>query len=287
MKFELPRTLALSYVLPVAIVVVAIVGLVDFATGVEVRIFPLYFLPVALTAWYAKARWGTVIASVSGLAWMLSNLLAGRQYSSRVVWEINVFVQITAFALVGALISLLKSRLVLEEGLSRRDSLTALPNSRAFYETANILMAEARRYNNPITFAYLDLDNFKSVNDLYGHEQGDEVLRQVAAILREQTRASDVLARIGGDEFVLLLPNTNPDGAKVLLNRVCCTTAETMQMRKWPVTVSIGAVCFLRVPSTVEDGVKQTDSLMYRAKESGRNRVHFDVQQSSSNSSGY
>ncbi len=282
MKCELPKTLKLSYVLPVAIVVVTIVALADFATGVEVRIFPLYFLPVALTAWYAKARWGIVIASVSGMAWMLSNLLAGKQYSSPVVWGINVFVQITAFALVSSLISLLKSSLALEEGLSRRDALTALPNSRAFYETADVLMAEARRYNNPITFAYLDLDNFKSVNDLYGHEQGDEVLRQVATILSEHTRASDVLARIGGDEFVLLLPNTNPDGAKVLLNRVCYATAEAMQMRKWPVTVSIGAVCFLRAPSTVEDGVKQTDSLMYRAKESGKNCVHLDVQESSS-----
>ncbi|HTC77354.1 MAG TPA: diguanylate cyclase, partial [Terriglobales bacterium] len=102
----------------------------------------------------------------------------------------------------------LAAALAAEKELSRSDPLTGLPNRRAFYEVALAEADRARRYRHPLSLAYLDVDNFKQVNDDYGHDAGDELLVRVAEVLRRNLRNNDIVARLGGDEFAMLLPET-------------------------------------------------------------------------------
>ena len=175
-----------------------------------------------------------------------------------------------AFALVSILVAQLRQSLRRERALSRTDVLTGLSNSRAFFEQANAVLALCRRKGWPVTLAFIDLDHFKRVNDTLGHAQGDEVLRQVALLLDAQLRDSDLKARMGGDEFVILLPSTDYAGAEQVLGMLLKRLHESTQITIAGVTASIGAVCAMDPPEDIERLLRAADDLMYEVKASGR-----------------
>ena len=256
-----------------AVAGVAVTGLFDYVTGYEVRVFPIYFLPVALAAWKLSRRAALAIAALSTVAWGVANAMAGRAYGDPLVWPINLTTQFVAFATVGVLVAELQHRLRYERELSRVDALTGLANSRAFYERGEIFVALARRARRPITIAYLDLDNFKAINDDRGHHEGDRTLARTAAILRSTCRTTDLIARLGGDEFALLLPDTGADAAMIALGRVHAAIGGMMREHGHPCAVSIGAISYRCAPPTLEAAVHDADALMYRAKAGGKDRV--------------
>jgi diguanylate cyclase (GGDEF)-like protein len=124
-----------------------------------------------------------------------------------------------------------------------------------------------------VTVAYVDLDNFKEVNDKLGHPAGDEVLRRIAGALSKSIRRVDVLSRLGGDEFALLLPETGKQEALTVLGRARDNVLATTREDPVPVTVSIGAVAYLRPPHFIDDIVSGADRTMYQAKQQGKNQV--------------
>ena len=279
MAIRISEELPAGFVITGSLAVIGAVGLADYATGVEIRIFPLYFLPVAFCAWYASARWAWVLSVASACSWVAANLLAGKEYSSVLVWSVNFSVQAIAFATVGQLISTLRSRLLLEAEMSRSDPLTHLLNRRGFEEHATLLLAHARRQRTPATLAYLDLDDFKRVNDRMGHRAGDGVLRTVAGALANDIREGDLAARVGGDEFLLLLPGAGVDEATSLLERLHQALCDSLRDHGWPVTVSVGAMSFARPPMSLQEMVSRSDACMYRAKQGGKNRVCVEAAQ--------
>mgnify|MGYP000991678150 CR=1 FL=1 len=260
-------------VLVASLVGLVAVGVVDEVTGVEIRVFPLYFVPVALVGW----RFGTSATlgmSVGATAvWVFANVLGGRSYSMSYIWAINAGVQFLSFALVGLLISWMRELLADVDALSRRDALTGLLNSRAFEEVGRALLATARRDRRPLTIAFLDLDNFKCVNDRHGHGRGDDLLRDVASALRGAVRESDVVARLGGDEFAVLLPDTDEDGARVLMARVHAAVRGAVAGVDCAVSASIGAVAFAEVPDGLDAALRAADELMYEVKRGGKDAV--------------
>ncbi|MDA1081722.1 MAG: diguanylate cyclase [Gemmatimonadetes bacterium] len=181
-------------------------GAFDYGSGTEIRVYPLYFLPISLLAWHAGRAGGAVAAVLCAASWLLSNSLAGMEFSSRTILVVNVAVTGASFLFVGLLIAKLRSVLAHTRALSRTDPLTLLRNSRAFFEDSAPLLALCLRTGRPLTVAYLDLDNFKTVNDARGHQAGDALLKDVAAAIRDALRPSDLCARLGGDEFAVLLP---------------------------------------------------------------------------------
>ena len=193
------------------------------------------------------------------------------------IWVANTIVQAISFAIVGLLISTLRAAVIRERELSRVDSLTSLLNARAFYDEAGRILALCRRKGGPVTVAYIDLDNFKAVNDRLGHRAGDDLLRTVADVLRTCIRPSDLSARLGGDEFSILLPEVGPHEAAATLERLRSLLADTVASSAGPVSASIGGVTFITAPEDVEAMVQQADSRMYAAKATGKNRVHLDV----------
>jgi diguanylate cyclase (GGDEF)-like protein len=155
--------------------------------------------------------------------------------------------------------------------LADEDRLTGLLNWRGFERAARTEVEHCRRYGRPLTLAYIDLDNFKEVNDARGHPEGDELLRLVARVLRGG-RAADIPARLGGDEFALLLPETDEGHARVVLDRVRGELLAAFAGQGVPVSVSIGAACFAQPPD-LEMLLRRADALMYDVKRAGKNAV--------------
>lgn len=162
------------------------------------------------------------------------------------------------------------------EYLAMRDELTGLPNRRAFFLQGAKEIEKAHRYAMPFSFLLLDLDSFKAINDTYGHAAGDFALRRFANILSENIRDMDLAARMGGDEFSLLLPDTEPHKALTLAQRIQgAVERENLHLDDidFHMTVSIGVAGYGANASTLETIMKQADDCMYQAKNQGRNRV--------------
>lgn len=157
---------------------------------------------------------------------------------------------------------------------AKRDMLTGLANRRVFAERVGPLLDLARRHRHPITLACMDLDHFKQINDNLGHAAGDEALRMVARTMTAMVRSSDLLARMGGDEFVLVLPDTDIDSARVLADRIC-RAIDGLELRSGDgsrLGMSIGLVQW-RPELGREEWLQRADEVLYRAKKTGRSRV--------------
>jgi diguanylate cyclase (GGDEF)-like protein len=129
----------------------------------------------------------------------------------------------------------------------------------------------------------MDLDNFKSVNDRLGHAAGDELLKDMGALLGASSRSSDTAARLAGDEFALLMPETAEDVARIAVERLRDQVTWLMRNRGWEVTSSIGLVTYLVPPESPEAALKAADSLMYSAKKEGKNRVVAKIERDGDN----
>jgi diguanylate cyclase (GGDEF)-like protein len=162
--------------------------------------------------------------------------------------------------------------------LSITDGLTGLYNARYFYDRLEIEISRARRYGHPLSLFMLDIDFFKKYNDSYGHLSGDDALRRLALLIREESRDTDTVARYGGEEFSIILPETGSEQAQALAERIR-NAVETTPMCPDPdagetcLTVSIGIATLPEGLSVAEELVRLADKALYRAKESGRNMV--------------
>ncbi len=161
--------------------------------------------------------------------------------------------------------------------LAAIDPLTGLPNRRGFFDACAVELERARRHGRHLSVLMLDADHFKRINDTHGHAAGDEVLRHLADTLRMTLRASDIAGRMGGEEFAVLLPETDLEGARLLAQRVRKTIAEAeilIGRTKLALTVSLGvAAVAADEPSAIEHALQLADEAMYQAKAAGRNRV--------------
>lgn len=158
------------------------------------------------------------------------------------------------------------------------DALTGATNRRAFQVLVDVELERAHRYKRPLSFVLLDIDHFKSVNDTHGHDAGDAVLRELASRLRVCVRRPDYLVRLGGEEFGLLLPDTNADGAVIAAERVRTTIENTpfsIESGPLPITISVGVVARPDDEIDFEPMYKAADTALYRAKNNGRNQVQL------------
>jgi diguanylate cyclase (GGDEF)-like protein len=162
-----------------------------------------------------------------------------------------------------------------EAMLGRKDLLTGARTRRAFRDEAAMLFGLASRSGAPSVLGFLDLDDFKTVNDRMGHAEGDRLLECVGATLAESTRSTDIVGRLGGDEFALLLPDTDTASAKLYFDRLHRRLLSVMRDNGWPVGLCIGVAVFTSAPTSDREALRQADSLMYRAKKSGKNRVVY------------
>jgi len=174
---------------------------------------------------------------------------------------------------------LVRHRIYAEQTM--KDALTALPNRAYLFKTLDDELARARRYRRNLSVVMLDIDHFKTINDTYGHIFGDKVLARLAGTLREEIRRQDVLGRYGGEEFLIILPETTKDKAAGLMER-CRKKISAMSYTRnteappVSVTISIGITELTGDDNTIENLLARADRAMYQAKQEGRNRVKID-----------
>jgi len=159
--------------------------------------------------------------------------------------------------------------------LSVTDGLTGLYNRRYFYKYLDLEISRAKRYGSSFSLMLFDIDNFKRLNDTYGHQAGDKVLQKLARIFRSVSRETDIVVRYGGEEFVIILPNTSEEEAIALANRILESVQETQikinATERVSITVSGGVASFPRNASTAKSLLSAADSAMYAAKTAGKN----------------
>jgi len=259
--------------LGLSILLVLSVGAVDFVTGFEINLSILYLIPIAILSWYVNLGIALIFALISACEGFLADFWSGHVYSNPWIPYWNALVWLGVFTLFVLLLHRLQEALEAERRLARFDHLTGVLNCRAFQEILDAEIQRSLRYRDPLTLAYLDCDNFKPINDQYGHEVGDQALRILAQTIKDNLRRSDRIARVGGDEFVVLLTTIPFKSAQQVLEKLRDIVRQAMDEHAWPVTLSIGAVTYDRPEFTAELMLKEVDQLMYESKNSGKNRI--------------
>lgn len=157
------------------------------------------------------------------------------------------------------------------------DSLTGLLNEGAFRERVDEEMKRSRRYNHPLSLAYIDLDDFKKVNDTQGHARGDKLLRHVSETIIHTIRKTDFAGRVGGDEFTVCFPETGEEQVRKAIENLVKAMDIMTSQSGWQVTASIGVVTCKEICETYDALLGKADRLMYVAKEKGKNAAEFET----------
>lgn len=217
-----------------------------------------------------------ITASIEKRDFSVIDLLKNSKESSKdEVWELKHSIYNMAVSLKHAFEELKEKQKELEE-LAYYDPLTGLPNRRFFFDHANLILESAKRYRTPLTLLLIDLDHFKKINDTYGHEAGDLLLKNFTEVLRKNSRKSDLPARLGGEEFALLMPNTDLQQGRVVAERIRqCFQNSVIVYRGMEVrtTLSGGLAPFVPEVEEIDDLMRMADEALYKAKELGRNRI--------------
>jgi len=259
-----------------AVALCVMVGVFDGLSGPDYSLAPFYLVPVVMAAWFAGKRTGYLLSFTSALVWLVAEMAGGRYYRLDYALYWNDFMELLLFLLTSLFVSVLKGALEREHGMSLTDQLSGLPNRRHFFELVGGEIRRNHRYDTPFTVAYLDIDNFKTVNDTMGHAEGDKLLRQVGTIIATAVRETDTAARLGGDEFALLLPETARESALTVAVKVRQQLKEDVE-RRWPVSFSMGMVTYLKSPASIDEVVSRADRLMYEVKNEGKDALRQDV----------
>jgi len=253
------------------------IAFIDFSMAHEVSFGLFYLVPVSLSAWFLGNRYRHAALIFTAFTWLVVEIIASQSYINPVSAYWSATERFVIFVLVAILITWMRNAYQYQTGLARTDHLTGVANSRAFFEAAQTEISRARRYAHPLTIAYMDIDDFKAVNDRYGHGVGDQLLKKVCEVAEGGLRETDLLARLGGDEFAIMLPETGEEAAQVVFQKMQKTLLGEMRNHGWDVTFSIGVVTCLEPPNTVAEVVKWSDDLVYKAKSSGKNTIKNDV----------
>lgn len=264
-------------VLFIAIFGVGVVGLLDYLTGHELSFAFFYLGPVALAAWYSSRNASIWVSLAACLIWYLADIESQPQHSHPAIPVWNALVRLGFFLSNALLLTSLRKHLAAERHLARTDPMTGTLNRRAFTEQLEYSLALAERNASPLALAYVDLDDFKKVNDTQGHAEGDRALRAVARTLRNSSRRTDIVARLGGDEFAILLPETDLSGARNVMQEIKQQLDNLASTGGPGITCSVGAVVFPERAPAAAEAVKASDGLMYEVKRQGKNAILFGV----------
>jgi diguanylate cyclase (GGDEF)-like protein len=248
----------------------------DILTDAELTVAPFYVLPIAIVAWSSSRPWAYVFAVTSGVVCSVLEHLQGFPYSHQGYFYWAAAARLAFFVLTAWLMTELRRAYVRVAELALFDPLTQLYNRRAFQHLAHRELVRARRASRPVSLIFIDLDNFKHINDTYGHAGGDDVLARVADDLRT-FRASDIPARHGGDEFVVLLPEAGAVAARAVAERLRADLLSSMAAHGYPVTFSVGVVTSDPAPYSVDSLIRRADELSYEVKRSTKDGIRHET----------
>jgi len=256
-----------------SILAVIVVSFMSYYTG-DFSLEVVYALVILLSAWYAGRLQGLIVAFFSGAGIVLSYYFFNAQ--SVAMHYANMGLEIVVLTAISLLTAALREHHLKAEYMASYDSLTGVSNRNSFFLLTQQVMNEASRYKRPFSLAFFDLDNFKEVNDRKGHLEGDKALKLVAEVIRSNLRQTDIVARFGGDEFVVLLPETDHAMAESVLRNLQSKLLHAMEENNWPITFSIGAVTCKSFHFSIDDLLQLADNYLYSVKSLSKNDLRIE-----------
>lgn len=270
-RFQKPLVLVLSFVL------VLFIAWLRLLTGPEFAFSFLFLIPIITVTWFAGLPWGILLSAVSAFSWLLADLSMAERFSRHYVPIVNESFRLSVFLFIVFIIHRHKKILETQQELAMLDPLTGAANRRSFLKLARIEIDRSRRYHHPFSVMVIDVDDFKQINDTFGHHTGDRLLLTVVDTIKAHVRAIDIVARFGGDEFVVLLVKTEERSAFGVARKLQKQLLEIMQDKGWPVTFSMGMATYHSVPENVDETIRAADRLMYAVKHNGKNDLKHAV----------
>jgi len=244
----------------------------EFAES-SVSLAQFYVIPVVSVAWLTRSiAYGVVIAAVTAAIGPIESILLGwHAHGEHTV--LTALLQFAFYLVVVWLLSLVWRDRDLHEERSITDPKTGVANARAFQSAAATEVERSRRHGHHLSLLYVDIDDFKAVNDRWGHQEGDRILKAIVSTAEGAVRSIDLVARIGGDEFVILMPETSVRAAKPIARRFMTALETVATPDGVAVTCSLGLVTYCRPPDSVKELLSAGDGAMYDAKTAGKNSL--------------
>ncbi len=275
-RLDLPRKHKAWYFVLGVILSISIT-IIRYITGPAFQIGQFYIIPIIVVTWYIGRNSGVIIATISILLWIIFDFFTLQSLAQGLAPGLNEIFRLLIYIFIIQIVHKLRTLLIHLQEMSGTDPLTRINNRRAFFKGAERELERASRYGHLLSLIFIDLDNFKTVNDTLGHIEGDHLLIEVANALEDHTRNTDIVARMGGDEFCVLLVETGKENAILVYNKLEKYILDIMKKNNWPVTMSTGIVTFHEQPETVKEMIAEADAIMYKVKHGGKNKlIHKD-----------
>jgi diguanylate cyclase (GGDEF)-like protein len=244
--------------------------------GHDVPVADFFLIPVAGVGWLARSRVYGYLAAVCAASATVLIAEVGPASAPIGAALAAAAARFVLYVIVLAVLEALHRMQLQSDAAALTDHKTGVANSRAFESLANAEIERSRRYGSPLSVLYLDVDDFKDVNDRFGHKTGDRVLATVSHVMRVSVRAIDIVARLGGDEFVVLMPETNRFAAGAVARRMRAELGRVTTPDAKHVHYSIGLATLVAPPRSVDELIHAADTLMYLAKGKGKDRIEAE-----------
>jgi diguanylate cyclase (GGDEF)-like protein/putative nucleotidyltransferase with HDIG domain len=262
-----------SWLLPIALGwgTALITGVAHFSAGRPSPLIFFYLWVFLYSSYFFTRAQAAAEFALVGIAYGV--VLAARPPSGAVAWwTVGMGTLLVTAVLIWTMRARAESLIARLYDAARTDPLTGLLNRRGFRELLDLELERARRSNLSMSVVAGDIDHFKEVNDRSGHQVGDSALQRIARVLESAKRRIDVISRVGGEEFALILPDTDHSGALLVAERLRCALLDEFSEDAVPITISFGIACFRAHGETAASLLRAADDALYAAKESGRNR---------------
>ena len=249
--------------------VLLLLYLVRVENEAEFAFASLAILPVIVMAWFSGKRDGIIISFFAAAMWYLGDVFSERQFSRTWIPWVNSITRLSIYILVTFCVAKVRLLHKRERRNATCDELTGLQNRRGFFEAGALEVERSKRNAHPMAIIFMDLDDFKLLNDNKGHDAGDAALRAVASVLPGTLRSKDIVARIGGDEFAALIPEISHDMAVAAAQQISIAINKVLEDFP-PVKVSLGMAWFEKADGLFPEMLKAADKVMYELKEKAK-----------------
>jgi diguanylate cyclase (GGDEF)-like protein len=261
-----------------AILLLTFAGIIDHITVNDLSLSFFYIIPLFIVAWRLERK--TVIALAIFAAIVKSDVIFSLITAKTLTYYVslwNFFISLLLYIPLSLVVLNFKNIYYVEKNLARVDYITDIANWNAFSEFLSLEVERSKRNTQPISIAYIDCDNFKELNDEFGHNMGDQILKIIATSLSENIRKVDLVARLGGDEFAVIITNAGENEAYIVVEKLNNILLQKMKEHNSLITFSIGVASYINIPDNVDQMLHNADELMYQVKNNSKNAIKYQV----------